>query len=71
MSYLILRNNWCDVIVLNVCVPTEDKYDDQKDSFHDELQYAFDQFPNYHMIIFVGDFNIEGWEDTSKLTIKN
>jgi hypothetical protein len=28
MSYIILRGRWCDIIVLNVHVPTEDKIDD-------------------------------------------
>jgi hypothetical protein len=31
----------CDIIVLNVHAPTEDKCDDTKDSFHEELQRAF------------------------------
>jgi hypothetical protein len=28
MSYIILRSRWCDIIVLNVHAPTEDKIDD-------------------------------------------
>jgi hypothetical protein len=28
MSYIILRGRWCDIIVLNVHAPTEDKCDD-------------------------------------------
>jgi hypothetical protein len=36
MSYIILRGRWYD-IVLNVHAPTEDKSDDMKDSFHEEL----------------------------------
>jgi hypothetical protein len=27
MSYIILRGRWCDIIVLNVHAPTEDKTD--------------------------------------------
>jgi hypothetical protein len=34
MSYIILRGRWCDIIVLNVHVPTEDKIDDVKDMFY-------------------------------------
>jgi hypothetical protein len=37
MSYIILRGCWCDIIVLNVHVPTEDKTDEMKDSFYDEI----------------------------------
>jgi hypothetical protein len=38
MSYIILRGRWCQVIVLNVHAPTEDKTDDVKDSFYEELE---------------------------------
>jgi hypothetical protein len=37
MSYIILKGRWCDIIVLNVHAPTEDKDDDIKDSFYVEL----------------------------------
>jgi hypothetical protein len=48
MSYIILRGRWCH-IVLNVHAPTEDKTDDVKDSFYEELERVFDKFPKYHM----------------------
>jgi hypothetical protein len=32
MSYIIVRDCWCHIIVLNVHAPTEDKTDDVKDS---------------------------------------
>jgi hypothetical protein len=44
MSYVILKGRWYDIIVLNVHAPTEDK-DDIKDSFYEELEQVFDQFP--------------------------
>jgi exonuclease III len=56
-SYIILRGHWCHFIVLNVRSPTEDKTDDVKDSFYEELQRVFDKFPKYHMKILLGDFN--------------
>jgi hypothetical protein len=34
MSCIILRGRWCDIIVLNVHAPTEDKTDDAKDIFY-------------------------------------
>ena len=37
--------------------PSEDKSDDSKDSFYDELEQVFDHFPRYHMKILLGDFN--------------
>jgi hypothetical protein len=42
---------------LNVHATTEDKDDDIKDSFYEELEQVFDQFPRYHMKILLGDFN--------------
>jgi hypothetical protein len=37
MSYIILRGHWCHIIVLNVQTPTEDKINDVKDTFYEEL----------------------------------
>jgi hypothetical protein len=38
MSYLALRGCWCNFILLNVHESTEDKSDDLKDSFYEELE---------------------------------
>jgi hypothetical protein len=40
LPYIILRGRWCHIIVLNVHAPTEDKTDDVKDSFYEELERA-------------------------------
>jgi hypothetical protein len=45
MSHVTLNSHWCDITVLNVHAPTEDKDDDIKDSFYEELEQVFDQFP--------------------------
>jgi hypothetical protein len=47
MSYIILRGRWCH-IVLNIHAPTQDKIDNVKDSFCEELERVFDKFPKYH-----------------------
>jgi hypothetical protein len=57
MSYIILRGRWFHIIVLNVHAPTEDKINDVKDSFYEELERIFDKFLKYHMEILLGDFN--------------
>jgi hypothetical protein len=44
MSYIILRGRWCDIIVLNVHAPIEDKIDDIV-RFQEELERIFDKFP--------------------------
>jgi hypothetical protein len=72
MLYIILRGRWCHIIVLTVHTPTEDKTDDVKDRFPEELKRVFDKFPKYHMNILLGDFNAKvGREDIFKPTIGN
>jgi hypothetical protein len=52
--------------------PIEDKDDDIKDSFYEELEQVFDQFPRYHIKILLGNFNVKvGREDIFKLIIGN
>jgi endonuclease/exonuclease/phosphatase family metal-dependent hydrolase len=52
--------------------PTEDKDDVIKDNFYQELEEVFDQFPKYHMKIFMGDFNAKvGRQDIIKPIIGN
>jgi hypothetical protein len=70
MSYVNLKGCWCD-IVLNVHASTEDKDDDIKDSFYEELEQVFHQFPRYHMKILVGYFNAQVGGDIFKPIIGN
>jgi hypothetical protein len=50
-----------------VHAPTEDKDDDIKDIFYEELEQVFDQFPRYHMKILMGHINAKiGREDILK-----
>jgi hypothetical protein len=46
-SYIILRGRWCHIIVLNVHASTEDKTDNVKDSFYEELERVFERFSKY------------------------
>jgi exonuclease III len=71
MSYITLRCHWFD-IVLNMHIPIEDKGDDTKDGFSKELEHVFDEFPQYHMKILLGEFTAKiGREDIFKPTIGN
>jgi hypothetical protein len=45
MSYIILRGRWCDIIVLDLHTPTEDRIDDVKDRFYKAPECVFDKFP--------------------------
>ena len=38
MSYIVLRGRCCNIIVLKVHAPREEKNDDSKDSFYEELE---------------------------------
>jgi hypothetical protein len=68
MSSIILRDRWCDIIVLNVHATTEDKID-MKDSFYEEPERVFNE---YHTKVLLADFNAKvGREDMFKPTIGN
>jgi exonuclease III len=54
MLYITLKGSLCDIIVLNVYVPTEDKDDDIKASFYEELEQVFDLLSRYRMKIMWG-----------------
>jgi len=41
MSYIVLRGRWCNIIVLNVHATSEEKSDDSKDSFAEELLCSY------------------------------
>jgi hypothetical protein len=72
MSYIILRGRWFHIIVLNGQAPTEDKTDNVKDSFYEELKLIFDKFSKYHLKMLLGYFNAKvGKEDIFKLTTGN
>jgi hypothetical protein len=72
MPYIILRGRWCHTIVLNVHAPTEDKTDEVKDSFYEELERVFDKFLKCHMKILLGDFIAKvGRKDIFKPTFEN
>ena len=71
-SYIVLRGCWCNIIALNVHAPSEEKSDDSKNSFYEELEQVFDHFPKYQIKIMLGDFKAKvGRENSFKLTIGN
>ena len=41
VSYIVLRGRWCNITVLNVHAPSEEKSDESKDSFYEELEQVF------------------------------
>ena len=72
VSYIVLRRRWCNIIVLNVQAPSEEKSEDSKDRFYEELEQVFYHFPTYHMKILIGGFKAKvGREIVFKPTIGN
>jgi hypothetical protein len=45
VSYSVLRGCGCNIIVLKMNVPSEEKSDDSKDNFCEELEQDFVHFP--------------------------
>jgi len=55
-----------------VHAPSEEKSDEAKDSFYEELEQVFYNFPKHHMKILLGDSNAKvGRENVFKPTIGN
>jgi hypothetical protein len=72
MLYVISRGCWCNIIVLNLHAPCEDKSDDVKDNLYGELGRVFDQLPRYDIKTFLGDFYVKvGREDIFKPKVGN
>ena len=66
----MLSGRWRYIIVVNVHAPSEEKSDEAKDSFYEELKQVFNQIPKYHMKMLLGDFNAKvGRENIFKATI--
>jgi len=45
----------CNIIVLTVHTPSEEKSDDSINSFYKELEHVLNHLPNFHMKILLGD----------------
>jgi predicted RNA-binding protein associated with RNAse of E/G family len=72
MSYIILKGSWCDIIVLNLHAPNEDKIDDMKERFYEEPERVLDKYSKYHMKMLLGDFSAKvGREDMFNPTTGN
>ena len=74
VPHIVLKGHWCNIIVLNVHAPSEEKSKNclLKDSFYEELEQVFDHFPKNHIKILLGDFNAKvGRQNFSKPTTGN
>jgi len=44
--HVVMRCRWSNIIALKAPAPSDEKIDDSKDSFYEELEQALDHFPN-------------------------
>jgi len=69
LSYIVLRGHWHNIVAVNVHAPSEEKSDESKDSFYEELEQVFDHFLRYHMKMLLEDFSTKlGRENIFKPT---
>jgi len=67
-----LRGRWSNIIARNAHTPTEEKRDDSKGSFYEELENVFRHFPKHHTKTVKGDFSEKlERQDIFKPTIGN
>lgn len=64
LCILELKCKWYNVIMINCYAPTEDKHDDIKTVFYDELEILYDSLPNWKPKIVIGDFNAKIGKET-------
>jgi hypothetical protein len=46
-SCIVLRGHWCNIIVMNVHAPSEEKSGDPKEYLYEEVEQVFYHFPKY------------------------
>jgi exonuclease III len=69
---MMLRVRLCNINVLNVHAPSEEKNDDSILSIYKELEQLFNHLHKYHITLLLGDINAKfGREDIFKPTIGN
>jgi hypothetical protein len=61
VPYIVVIGRCCDD-VSNVHSPSEEKSDDSKDRFYEELEQVSNNFPKYRIEPLLGDFNAKEGE---------
>lgn len=57
MSVLTIEAQWFDISFVNVHAPTEDKSQDEKEAFYEQLESALNLIPSNRIQIVLGDLN--------------
>lgn len=70
MCKLRLKGKFCNITAISTHAPTEDKDDDVKDAFYEDLRRAVESTPKHDALLLLGDFNAKvGREDYCRPTI--
>ena len=59
VSCISLKVRWCDINIVNLHTPSEDKDDDIKVSFYKDIERIFDQLPVYYSKILLDDLMLD------------
>jgi len=57
ISLLTIKAYWFNLTIISVHVPTEEKTQEEKDDFYDELTNIVDGIPNNRIAVILGDLN--------------
>ncbi|VVC46374.1 Endonuclease/exonuclease/phosphatase [Cinara cedri] len=72
ISLLTIKTYWCNLTIISVHAPTEEKTQEEKDDFYDELTNVVDGIPNNRIVVILGDLNAKvGKELIFKPTISH
>ncbi|KAL4096954.1 hypothetical protein QTP88_021820 [Uroleucon formosanum] len=65
ISVLTIRAQWFDVSLISVHAPTEDKPQEEKETFYDDLESTINTLPNNNIQILLGDLNAKIVKETA------
>ena len=52
-----LKGKFNNITLINVHAPTEEKMEEEKDKFYDDLQRTFERVPKHDVVLILGDLN--------------
>lgn len=59
ICYIHIAGHKFDLILINCYAPTEEKDEEEKSAFYEEVERIFDSLPRYCIKVTVGDFNAQ------------
>ncbi|VVC33729.1 Endonuclease/exonuclease/phosphatase [Cinara cedri] len=64
ISMLTIEAQWFDISFMNVHAPTEDKSQDEKETFYEQLESSLNSIPSNRIQIVLGDLNAKVGKET-------